>query len=326
MSSSTTSKDSHATNAQPASRSGASPVTQEYNHDCHHSETTQWGSTGVADFHDEDNAAMNMNSRKRRYISGAFKSRKRAAMACNFCRLRKTKCDNARPKCGYCRHHDAICVYDDAVEAPAPEDDENASVIQRLDEIKELLQRMQVPKESSDVSIAVFGHNPLLGAQLNLDTGPEQESPADDMGETGEPLHAINPYASPYRAARCEAIVRWPIFKDWLSEEETKVESFLHEADTLAPNRGRSDGHELDLSQTSSQLDNTKRDTRGIPNFVIDEEDIVSLCKSFLGHVHFRNPILEPEELMMHAKQAAQNGIGWDAHSCLVVRFSAVPM
>src|SRR6185436_16267787 len=50
-------------------------------------------------------------------IGTPYVRRKRAMAACQFCRLRKTKCDNVRPVCGSCRHHLARCVYADGSEA-----------------------------------------------------------------------------------------------------------------------------------------------------------------------------------------------------------------
>lgn len=48
---------------------------------------------------------------------GAPVSRPRRATACDRCRDRKTKCDNQRPRCGYCARRDIACVYaDDAPE------------------------------------------------------------------------------------------------------------------------------------------------------------------------------------------------------------------
>lgn len=37
--------------------------------------------------------------------------RKRAAIACQLCRSRKSKCDNRRPTCGACSQAGAQCVY-----------------------------------------------------------------------------------------------------------------------------------------------------------------------------------------------------------------------
>src|ERR1700742_2043855 len=45
-------------------------------------------------------------------IRGAF-PRKRAFVACQMCRARKTKCDNGRPTCGMCQQTGSTCKYPD---------------------------------------------------------------------------------------------------------------------------------------------------------------------------------------------------------------------
>lgn len=40
--------------------------------------------------------------------------RKRAVTACQPCRLRKTRCDNVRPICGFCSKNGAQCTYPEA--------------------------------------------------------------------------------------------------------------------------------------------------------------------------------------------------------------------
>lgn len=58
-------------------------------------------------------------SKKRRVTTTAFTRRKRAVAACQLCRLRKTKCDAVRPTCGFCRYHQAKCIYDHVDESPS---------------------------------------------------------------------------------------------------------------------------------------------------------------------------------------------------------------
>lgn len=45
-------------------------------------------------------------------------SRVRSVSACEKCRARKTKCDNQRPECGYCKKIGAVCVYVDDANVP----------------------------------------------------------------------------------------------------------------------------------------------------------------------------------------------------------------
>lgn len=42
--------------------------------------------------------------------------RKRAVRACKTCRVKKVKCNNARPICGMCAEFNATCTYDDSTE------------------------------------------------------------------------------------------------------------------------------------------------------------------------------------------------------------------
>lgn len=51
----------------------------------------------------------------KRARTAAMYQRKRAVTACQSCRLRKTKCDNVRPACGFCSKNGAQCIY------PGPE-------------------------------------------------------------------------------------------------------------------------------------------------------------------------------------------------------------
>lgn len=50
--------------------------------------------------------------RKQRKVAKE-RPRKRAVTACNICRARKTKCDNARPSCSFCATTGAQCYYPD---------------------------------------------------------------------------------------------------------------------------------------------------------------------------------------------------------------------
>ncbi|UQC79176.1 vegetative cell wall protein gp1 [Colletotrichum lupini] len=51
-------------------------------------------------------------SNKRRRTSGMYQ-RRRAVAACGPCRVRKTKCDNVRPACGFCQRNGGQCTYPD---------------------------------------------------------------------------------------------------------------------------------------------------------------------------------------------------------------------
>lgn len=257
-------------------------------------------------------AADGASPLKRGYISGAFTSRKRAAIACSFCRLRKTRCDNAWPRCGACCHHEARCVYDEGDEVSNLGDERHNDLVHRLDEIREYLQQMQKAGGST------AAHSSESQSRWDLRPCPPTPAWPDETitggrDEVDQGCNAVNPYTSPYRAARCEAVCRWPIFGGWIDDSAKTTESFLHQAN-LVP-EASCEGIQISrLSQTNAR---TPVATSGI-----NLRDVLPLCRSFLGHVHFRNPILDPRELMNFAKEVVQNGFEWDARSCLVVSTS----
>jgi hypothetical protein len=58
----------------------------------------------------------------------------------------------------------------------------------------------------------------------------------------------------------------------------------------------------------------------------IREDQFLPLCQRFLKFVHARNPILDPASLLRNATRVAEDGLGWDAASCLVVSSLDLPI
>lgn len=50
-----------------------------------------------------------------------------------------------------------------------------------------------------------------------------------------------------------------------------------------------------------------------------EDERIPALIDSFLQNVHTKNPVLDVESLVRRGRQCAEQGLGWDAWSCLVL-------
>ncbi|CAH0051365.1 unnamed protein product [Clonostachys solani] len=62
--------------------------------------------------------------------------RKRAALACDECRVRKRRCDGGFPTCGGCTHRRSACVYSSEVEARAWQSSTLQSLRSRLEELE----------------------------------------------------------------------------------------------------------------------------------------------------------------------------------------------
>ncbi|KAF2176434.1 hypothetical protein K469DRAFT_678604 [Zopfia rhizophila CBS 207.26] len=239
----------------------------------------------------EEPALEPPNKRRCRATTAKFTHRKRAVAACQFCRLRKTKCDNVRPVCGFCRHHKAQCIWGDRLEDRSQYDDADREILERLDEIKLLLHSTWPP------SLPFLPGQAHPNATLLQDVLPT--SPASVAVHGGSHLPCGGPRLSPYTAACSESLLKWPVFEGVISVSDARIDSFLLESDA-EPN---ADEH----------------DPAPIVAQGIQEEDFVHLCRKFLTNVHLRNPILEGDELNEYAKHAAENGLKWDAASCLVL-------
>lgn len=278
---------------------------------------------------DERPSERSTTSKRRRRmntLSDSFARRKRASTACQFCRLRKTKCDNARPICGYCRDHGALCVYSDAVtevgatenghrpngsaaDAAPPREAEasgNSEILARLDEIKHLLQ-------SSSANIP---------SQLQADprhaASPFTPTTQEGMG----PDHRVDPPSSheaqfphPWAATRCETLLSWPVFDDLVPPElASSAQSFVLGSQSLSDDIEDAEQHATPASPPRPAYTTKGHLGQGIP-----DDGFITLCNKFLVHVYPRNPVLKANELVQYARSVSENGLAWDAPSCLVV-------
>jgi hypothetical protein len=66
---------------------------------------------------------------------------------------------------------------------------------------------------------------------------------------------------------------------------------------------------------------NLERDNYSMLNSVppLEEERIPGLIDAFLQNVHTKNPVLDVEILVQKSREAATQGLGWDAWSCILL-------
>ncbi|KFA81926.1 hypothetical protein S40288_06901 [Stachybotrys chartarum IBT 40288] len=80
--------------------------------------------------------------------SGAQYARKRASQACLTCRARKSRCDNQRPKCGFCVGSGADCNYPGSDLSKL--DSASLLILDRLERVEEnILGQLQAPAKST---------------------------------------------------------------------------------------------------------------------------------------------------------------------------------
>ncbi|CAH0045643.1 unnamed protein product [Clonostachys solani] len=261
-----------------------------------------------------------VSTNKRHLVDGstARYPRKRGATACHLCRVRKTKCDNARPACGSCVQHKAKCVYGSSSEANLPFDAASEEILSRLSAIQSLLSQTSNP-----VSPITIGD----GSATTYD----QPWPAPDIHQgftvktssapalVGDTSRAQGYSATALSATRCETLLHWPVFEDVLSARDSRTESFL--LDWISDQDELPNLHESGHQPSSTSEARNASETR---QHQVHAADYVSLCHRFLSTIHRRNPILDGDGLMESAHNVMTHGLGWDTRSCLVLLASAL--
>lgn len=249
--------------------------------------------------------APTTSASRRRLTSERYTRRKRTVIACQFCRLRKTRCDGVHPVCGFCKHHSARCIWGPVFEQEADavyhglkggnlqtQTPTEREILQRLDDIHSLL----LPKHQEPVA-SIASTSPITTASR------ESTFPSTST------------WTSVYASARLENLLRWPIFGLVIEPKVAAIESFVLQASS-APNCDR-------VGRASGWTTSNRRNALGAAPG-IQEHMLVALSKKFLNCVHPRNPIIEPGELLRYAKEATENGLGWDSPSCLVLIACAI--
>ncbi|KAK7427323.1 hypothetical protein QQZ08_006092 [Neonectria magnoliae] len=268
----------------------------------------------------QDDAGGHSSQKRKRATTTEFTRRKRAVTACQFCRLRKTKCDNVRPCCGYCVRHRAKCVYgdsewlEDSIDDSEQDEGMGRQILKQLETIKQMLEKNQSSPLQSNPSIngpATFSGTTTANILQNS-TSPNVSGLSPWTGVTDSVPHttstkanAPSPVSRPHALARCESLLRWPIFNGIVSEEDAKVESFLMDSD-----------YKTRKQDTEGSMRNVTKEHVGRG---IRDDAFVPLCRKFLNHVHPRNPVLDGDELMRLARVAEEHGLRWDSESCLVL-------
>ena len=109
-----------------------------------------------------------------------------------------------------------------------------------------------------------------------------------------------------------EAILTWPVFhgrwpRNFLSQE------------ILIGSLPSGSGAQGDHHHRNSLKRGGKRASQGI-----NEENVPGLVDRFLQLVHSKNPVFHTRQIREAARRVAEDGVGWDASSCIVVRSSSL--
>ena len=114
----------------------------------------------------------------------------------------------------------------------------------------------------------------------------------------------------PAHRTTADTVLTWPIFAGRY-EPNSLIQPLFNPI-------GSSNGNDFSYDAGDELI---ARDLTIVPGGLRDlpDEKIPSLIDNFLQNVHTKNPILDVEALLRHGRKAAENGLGWDAPSCLVL-------
>ncbi|KAH7389223.1 hypothetical protein BKA64DRAFT_758445 [Cadophora sp. MPI-SDFR-AT-0126] len=219
--------------------------------------------------------------------------RKRALKACNTCRLRKTKCNNERPICGFCQTLGAGL------------DPASQRVMDRLDQV---LRKLDLNEEQSSQNFSQIlrkldqaqphhGRRPdTIGVDPALDSASASQQDTDGDLTMDENMMTPDGRTSP------DAVIDWPVFKNQYPLGFITDSLFVHAYASLTP------------TSTSDELSSPS----------INEESVPRLVEVFLCRVHTKNPVLDIETARRYANAVAQHGLRWNGPSCLTLIMCAL--
>ncbi|KAJ5497075.1 hypothetical protein N7463_009062 [Penicillium fimorum] len=214
--------------------------------------------------------------------------RKRASIACNFCRHRKRKCDGQKPTCGLCTDAGAQCVYQESDRVQ----DIPAEILLRLTHLETLIEQQKdaITELSARVAQDYPGRStaPVYSSQPKYDWDPSPQhvydkssfnlfSPENPYSHgytyTIPPLHDT-PTGSLFALDRIRNLIgNYP-------------EDFFRQIEIKRPfNSSQIAG----IPQTFEQIDRSR----------LHPQVTKPLIAEFLSHVHPFFPVLEPQLLHM---------------------------
>ncbi|KAL1869681.1 hypothetical protein VTK73DRAFT_3055 [Phialemonium thermophilum] len=118
-------------------------------------------------------------------------SKRRARVACRFCRQRKLKCNNNQPSCGNCEEHGKVCSYDELPKRPRPSNSRIAALEEENKRLQATVRRLQSEDRSQSRETESASPRDTLIAPSSRDPsplpGPRSPSPSygsNDQGPT----------------------------------------------------------------------------------------------------------------------------------------------
>ncbi|KAF8448513.1 hypothetical protein BGX38DRAFT_573746 [Terfezia claveryi] len=228
---------------------------------------------------------------------------------------RKTKCDNERPSCGFCRQAGATCVYEGDKQATF--DAASLAILDRLAKIETRLDNLaitpatssgQQPKRSMSQLPPIQCHPPLsqpFKAGHGLFPQHFPPLPGQQKEKRLSRLAAVG--------STCQAILSWPIFDG--AYDPDAILAPLFEDDSDEPD---------DESVDDGYWGRHKHSAIDVDEEELERYDLRHLIERFLTNVQTKNPILDQGILEEYVDEIERRGFDGSGESCIVLMVCAL--
>ncbi|KAK0629809.1 hypothetical protein B0T17DRAFT_506329 [Bombardia bombarda] len=175
-------------------------------------------SNGLQNAHSDEGS---INPLKRRNTdAGVDYPRRRATIACEVCRSRKSRCDGTKPKCKLCTELGAECIYR---EPGIKLDAGDKLILERLNRIESLLQMNMVGGHSNGLALSHDSPNMSNGTGLSGDNLLMQNAPgftsiipSGGLGTWSTGANNISTMPKIHTNAALH-LLQWPLIRDLVS-------------------------------------------------------------------------------------------------------------
>ncbi|KAH8719173.1 C6 zinc finger domain-containing protein [Phaeosphaeriaceae sp. PMI808] len=233
-----------------------------------------------------------------------------ATLACDVCRSRKTRCDEDRPKCGYCKAMNLECAY----QAPrSTKKDQSMAVA--INAIRRLESKVE------DLTIAVNSSQ----AQKQISNLPRHDKPS--IQELASPQAVATPGRSPFTLIESQTkialsfsqhrVAIWPAVKNILPGEFTAARAELPEDYIVEIESQR--------APLPTHIDRPYGAFADSWLMSLPQSVVKGLADAYFAVFHRNTPILD--KFFFYSStlgMALENEFGYDIESCLVLAILAL--
>ena len=172
-----------------------------------------------------------------------------------------------------------------------------------------MLRRMDQIQRSVDEVNTTFVCSATSRPQLNESETIDSNQASSQAADTNSAIELSRDYLLiPPHKTSSDTVLTWPIYEDRYASNHL-IQTLFTPAISLASPNAPSNG--LDSSDEIYTVAGGLRPP--------EDERIPALIDNFLQNVHTKNPVLDVEGLVRKGRLCAEQGLGWDAWSCLVL-------